>query len=260
MSTITQAFKKIVENYRVYRRKKRGSLKPFDLDPNIDVASDILKKYNYDGPLLKIYANNKNNLIHKWHHYIPLYDHYFSKFRGTPVKFLEIGVSEGGSLQMWREYFGAEAKIFGVDINPGCKKFDGIAGQVRIGSQTDANFLKSVIDEMGGVDVILDDGSHHMDHIAISLRTLFPILQNGGLYMIEDLHCSYWYRFGGGYHSKNNFFNRVRDIVDDMHGWYHTKKPKESAVSENCSAIHIHDSIVVFEKNKVYKPVHSRVV
>ena len=76
--------------------------------------------------------------------------------------------------------------------------------------------------------------------------------------MIEDLHAAYWRRFGGGYRSKNNFFGFAMDLIDDMHHWYHGKKLKQAAVSKDCSGIHIHDSILVLEKKKVFKPVHSR--
>ena len=75
---------------------------------------------------------------------------------------------------MWRKYFGESAIIFGIDIDPSCAKFNGIAGQVRIGSQIDKIFLDSVISEMGGVDIILDDGSHHMNNIAPTFKHLFP--------------------------------------------------------------------------------------
>ena len=230
----------------------------FKSDHNSNARKDIQDKYGNGGDLVDLFADNKDFLVHKWHHYIPLYERYFSSFRGRKIRFLEIGVSKGGSLQMWRKYFGDEAIIFGIDINPECKKFNGIAGQVRIGSQADGSFLESVIKEMGGVDIVLDDGSHLMEHIPASLKSLFPHLSNGGIYMIEDLHTAYWKSYGGGYGVKTNFFGFVMDLVDDIHHWYHAKELKQAVISKDCSGIHIHDSIVVLEKNKVYKPVHSR--
>ena len=74
-----------------------------------DVAGDIRAKYGFDGDLLDIFAGNRGAAVHKWHHYIPLYDRYFAGFRGTGVRFLEIGVARGGSLQMWRRYLGEDA-------------------------------------------------------------------------------------------------------------------------------------------------------
>jgi len=170
-----------------------------------DIKKDIREKYGHESELLDLFADNKGALVHKWHHYIPLYDRYFSTFRGRKIKFLENGVNNGGSLQMLRKYYGDDAIIYGIDINPKCEKLNYIAGQVRIGSQSGDEFLKSVIEEMRGVDIILDDGSHHMIHIPATLKYLFPHLSCGGIYMIEDLHVAYWKRYGGGYRAKNNF-------------------------------------------------------
>jgi hypothetical protein len=121
-------------------------------------------------------------------------------------------------------------------------------------------FLDSVVEEMGGVDVILDDGSHRMEHVSGTLHHLFPRLSDGGIYMIEDLHTAYWRQFGGGYRRQTNFFlGCAMDLIDDMHHWYHANALKQAAISKDCSGIHIHDSLVVLEKNRVFSPVHSRV-
>jgi cephalosporin hydroxylase len=229
------------------------------LDQSCDIKADIQEKYGHNSDLLEHFTANKGSVVHKWHHYIPLYDRYFSSYRGKEIRFLEIGVSKGGSLQMWRKYFGDDAIIFGIDIDPECKNFNGLAGQVRIGSQIDQLFLDSVVKEMGGIDIVLDDGSHHMKHVSVTLKYLFPHLSYGGIYMIEDLHTAYWEKFGGGYRSNKNFFRFLGDLVDDMHHWYTTKGLKQAVISKDCSGIHIHDSMAVLDKDKVYEPVHSRI-
>ena len=239
---------------------KKNGIDEFQFSGNtsLDIKDDIKTKYGYSGALLEIFADNKSEEVHKWHHYIPIYDRYFSRFRGRKIRFLELGVSKGGSLQMWRKYFGDEAIIFGIDINKDCAIFNGKAGQVRIGSQADPEFLDSVVQEMGGVDIVLDDGSHQMNHIKTSLLHLFPKINYGGIYLIEDLHTSYWKNYGGGYNTKGNFFYFLFQIVDDMHNWYHKRGIKKLNISKDCSGIHIHDSIVIFDKDKNYKPVHSQ--
>lgn len=224
-----------------------------------DVAGDIREKYAFDGDLLRIFTGMSGAMVHKWHHYIPIYDRYFSRFRGTPVRFLEIGVSQGGSMRLWREYFGSDAVIYGIDIDPDCARFDGKAGQVRIGSQDDAAFLGDVVQEMGGVDIVLDDGSHMMPHVRKTLDILFPLLARDGLYMIEDLHTAYWPTYKGGYSSKTNFFHGLGQVFDDMHRWYHTRGVRRPGVGDAVSAVHVHDSITVFEKAPVWPPVHSEV-
>lgn len=225
----------------------------------LSVSEDIKDKYHFNGDLAEIFSANRGGAVQKWHHYIPIYDRYFSKFRGQDVRFLEIGVSLGGSLQIWRKYFGSDAIIYGIDIDEECRKFDGQAARVRIGSQTDPLFLNKVIEEMGGVDIILDDGSHQMAHIKASLMHLYPKLSLGGVYMVEDLHTSFWRGFGGGKNSKNNFFRFIDKLVNDMHVWYYQGKREMPSISMYCTGIHIHDSIVVLEKNTVYKPTHSKI-
>src|SRR6056297_2923630 len=156
---------------------------------------------------------NSGPVVHKWLHYFDIYDRYFSAFRGSPVRFLEIGVSKGGSLDMWRNYFGSEAVIYGIDIDPACAAFDGKSAQVRIGSQDNSEFLRSVVEEMGGLDLVLDDGSHDSVHIRKSLDALFPLLAEGGRYMIEDLHAAYWPRSSGGYRRPVGFFSAVTGMI-----------------------------------------------
>ena len=223
------------------------------------VLEDIESKYGTLSEFAKLFSSHKGNLIHKWHHYLNLYDRYFSSFKKKKnLKFLEIGVYKGGSLQMWREYFGNSATIFGIDIDSSCLQYNGLHGQVRIGSQDDKEFLESVVNEMGGIDIVLDDGSHQIRHIKDSLDILFPHLSNDGIYFIEDLHTSYWADFGGGYNVKNFFNSTLLDLINDMHRWYHLHSLKINHISKNCSGIHIHDSIVVLEKNKIFKPQHSQ--
>lgn len=224
-----------------------------------DVAGDIRAKYGFEGDLVGIFAGVSGAMVHKWHHYIPIYDRYFARFRGTPVRFLEIGVSQGGSMRMWRQYFGPDATIFGIDIDPDCARFDGEAGQVRIGSQDDAGFLAGVVEEMGGIDLVLDDGSHMMGHVNRSLDILFPLLSPNGIYMIEDLQTAYWPHYGGGRRARGNFFRGLGQVFDDMHRWYHGGGVGRSGVGDAVSAVHVHDSIAVLEKGPVFRPVHSQV-
>lgn len=260
--TITSQIKPYIPNFvkEIGRRifKNGVGIERYAFDPSKEVKIDIQEKYEYNGDLINIFSKNSGFVVHKWHHYIPLYDRYFSPYRGRKIRFLEIGVSKGGSLQMWRKYFGEEAIIFGIDIDPDCAQFDGHAGQVRIGSQADKVFLDSVVEEMGGVDVVLDDGSHMMAHVKASLKALFPKLSEGGIYMIEDLHTSYWRNWGGGFRTRGNFFSTVSRLIDDMHNWYHKRGLETPEISTSCSGIHIHDSIVVLEKSKVFPPTHSR--
>lgn len=126
-----------------------------------DIKKDIKEKYGYEGDLAKLFADNKGTRVNKWHHYLPLYEQYFAKYRGTLVRFLEIGFYLGGSLGMWRNCLGRDATIFGIDIDPECTAFDGKYGKVRIGSHDAPELLASVVEEMGRVDVVLDKRQCH---------------------------------------------------------------------------------------------------
>lgn len=205
-----------------------------------------------------LFWNNTGTIVHKWHHYLPLYDRYFQPWKNRPVKMLEIGVSKGGSLALWRRYFGPDAIIFGIDIDQNCAKFNGLNGQVRIGSQDDPVFLRAVAEEMGGIDIVLDDGSHVAKHMDASLDVLFPILSVGGIYVLEDLHTSYWPSHGGGNDENSGFTKTMKTLIDDMHHWYHSQGQKVAGTCDYLAAMHVHDSLVVLEKEMLVRPKHSK--
>ena len=122
--------------------------------------------------LAEIFYRNEGRPVQKWAHYLDLYDQHFAPFRSTPCKMLEIGVLQGGSLDLWREYFGPQAVLFGIDIDPECALKVTPPSEVLIGSQDDPDFLRSVVDKMGAPNIILDDGSHVARHQRTSFRTL----------------------------------------------------------------------------------------
>jgi len=232
-------------------------LKSYRFPAGGDIREDIKSKYGFEGDLLDIYVKNRGRPVHKWHHFLPLYDRYLARLRGRAPRFLEIGVAGGGSLQMWRQYFGPEAIIFGVDIDPDCAAFDGESGQVRIGSQDDPRFLQEVVAEMGRIDAVLDDGSHRMDHIVTSFRTLFPLLAEDGVYLVEDLHTAYKRGFGGGLDQPGNFFHTIRRLTDDMHRAYHRGAVNFPDTADWITGLHVHDSLAVIEKGRCYPPTQS---
>ena len=160
---------------------------------------------------------------------------------------------------MWREYFGPKAMIWGIDIDKECTKYDGVYGKVRIGDQSDVDFLSKLLDEMGSPDVIIDDGSHHMKDIRTSLEFLFPRMTNGGVYMIEDLHTSFWYSAGGGYFRRTNFLRFVRNYILGMHHNYHNRLNNLTPMSQEIRSIQIFDSVLVFRKGTALTPRHSKI-
>jgi hypothetical protein len=207
----------------------------------------------------RLFYGNTGALVHKWNNYLPVYARHFEPFRARGgVNILEIGVYRGGSLSLWRRYFGETATITGIDIDPDCRKYDGDAGAVRIGSQDDADFLRRVVAERGRPDIVIDDGSHVARHLRASFEALFPLLNSGGLYVAEDLHTSYWRSFGGGLRRRGSFFEHVKRLIDDMHSWYHPGAGLYRDQEMGVMAIHIYDSIVVIEKGVKERPFHVK--
>jgi hypothetical protein len=212
-----------------------------------------------DDAVSQLFYSNTGAVVHKWDNYLPVYARHFEPFRGRgDANVLEIGVYRGGSLELWRKYFGRSAMITGIDIDPGCAKYDGLAGAVRIGSQNDLAFLRQVVAERGRPDIVIDDGSHIAKHIRASFDVLFPLLKDGGLYVAEDLHTSYWRSFGGGLRRRGSFIEHVKRLMDDMHSWYHPRASQYADPEMGIVAIHVYDSIVVIEKGRKQRPFHVK--
>lgn len=205
---------------------------------------------DYPGRCSDAFFSNENQTATKWLHYLAIYDRLFGKYVGQPIRFLEIGVCWGGSMNLWRKFFGQEASIFGIDIDPQCAAFNGISGQVRIGSQDDPAFLRSVVEEMGGVDIVLDDGSHIGRHQRASFEALFPLLAEGGLYVIEDLHSAYWADYEGGAGRPGTAIEFLKGQIDAMHRHYHSPADNTADRIPAIESIQFFDSIAVVEKRR----------
>jgi hypothetical protein len=209
--------------------------------------------------LERYFRDNSGRLIHKWQHYFEVYDRHFARFRGSDVNLLEIGVYQGGSLQMWKWYFGARARIWGVDINPACSALAEERVQVRIGDQTDRAFLRSLAAEIGRIDIVIDDGGHMMDQLVVSFEELYPRVDAHGVYLAEDLHTCYWKRYGGGLRRSGTFIEHAKRLVDQLHAWH--SQQAGFAVDDftrSTHSLHFYDGILVVEKAPREPPTHAQ--
>jgi cephalosporin hydroxylase len=197
-----------------------------------------------------LFFEHDGDVVNKWVHCLPIYDALILPYAGSDVRMLEIGVSKGGSLALWRKALGGRATIFGIDIDPKCADFDGRFATVRIGSQDDAGFLKDVVREMGGVDIVLDDGSHVASHQRASFETLFPLLSEGGLYIIEDVHTAYWPSFEGGLKRSGTAIEFMKKQIDEMHSHYLNKARNTETAIPPIESIQFFDSVVAVRKRK----------
>lgn len=211
----------------------------------------------FENPLLGYFMTNRGVSIHKWVDYFDVYHRAFSGYRGKPITFLEIGVQNGGDLRMWRRYFGDQARIIGVDIDPNCKVLEKDGFEIWIGDQSDPEFWNEFLKKNPSLDIVLDDGGHTMDQQTTSLVSLFPALVNGGTYLCEDTHTSYFPSYGGGLHREGTFIEEVKSLVDEMHAWYHAPLSKipDSYVANNLYSVSYFDSIIVLEKRLKNQPL-----
>jgi len=208
---------------------------------------------------LKNIFNEIEVSIHKWSNYFDIYERYFEKFRHEKPNFLEIGVQYGGSLKMWHEYFG-NGKIFGIDINPDCKKLENDNIKISIGSQNDKLFLEKFAKEIKTLDLIVDDGGHTMEQQINTFEILFPILSNGGIYICEDIESSYQNMYGGGPKRNGSFVEYCKNLIDVInanHSHFFTLKP--SKLSRQIEFIHFYNNMVVIKKNEILNfPYHIK--
>jgi 23S rRNA U2552 (ribose-2'-O)-methylase RlmE/FtsJ len=206
--------------------------------------------FDPNNPLHVYFAKNQGRLVDKWFHYLDVYHRHFARFRGTDFTMVEIGIYHGGSLQMWRDYFGPRARIVGVDINPRCKSLEEPGIEIVIGDQADPRFLNQLRERLGHIDVLLDDGGHTMQQQVVTFSTLFPHVSLNGVYLCEDVHTSYWRDFGGGFRHQNTFIEVMKGLVDQLNAFC-TKDPNSFAPStftRSVASMHFYDSMVVIEK------------
>ncbi|BAU52661.1 class I SAM-dependent methyltransferase [Mucilaginibacter gotjawali] len=204
------------------------------------------------------FKQNNKRVIDKWHHYFEIYERHFSKYRNKEIVLLEIGTFQGGSLQMWKHYFGDKAKIYGIDINPDCKQVEEENIKVFIGSQSDRNFLRNVLKDIPPIDILIDDGGHTMQQQIVSFEELFDHIKPDGTYLCEDLHTSYWDNFGGGYKLPGTFIEYSKELIDKLNAWHFKKAEEIDSFTKSASSMHYYDSMLVIEKREMLKPVTSR--
>ncbi len=206
--------------------------------------------------LEKYFNENKGRILHKWNHYFEIYDRHFSRFRGTDVHIVEFGVYQGGSMQMWKEYFGPKAKIYGVDINPHCKQLEEDQVEILICDQEDRKSLRSLAEKIPRIDILIDDGGHMMRQQIYTFEELFPHVDKNGVYLCEDMHTSYWPAWRGGYKKRGTFVEYSKNFIDYINAW-HSAQPDKLSVSEftrSVHSLHYYDSILVIEKRPIEKP------
>jgi hypothetical protein len=203
-------------------------------------------------------AMHRGHVMNKWKHYFEIYDRHFARFRDREITLLEIGVAGGGSLDLWRHYFGPKARLVGLDINPDCKRFEVPGTRVFIGNQGDSAFLEKLAAEIGSIDILIDDGSHAHAHQLATFRTLFKHICEDGIYCCEDLFSSYeTQEYSGGVRKPGTFVEFLKELIDELHAWFWREgvEAEAGAIAKTVHGIHFYPTLVVIEKRAMEKPI-----
>lgn len=184
--------------------------------------------------------------------YFEVYDQVFSKYRNKKITFVEIGVLNGGSLLLWKKFFGDQARIIGIDLNPECKKFEKDGIEIFIGDQSNENFWDDFFKKVGKVDVILDDGGHTNQQQIVTTAKSINNINDGGIIVIEDTHTSYMEEFSNP--SKNSYINFSKKIIDDVNYTYPKLGNFKYSFNQFVYSIQYFESFVVYniDKTKTY--------
>lgn len=192
--------------------------------------------------------------------YFDTYSELLNKYRGKPITFVEVGVLDGGSLFMWRNFFGKKARIIGIEFNPEAKKWEKEGFEIYIGSQSDENFWDNFFIKNGTVDIILDDGGHTNEQQITTAHKCIPFINDDGLLITEDTHTSYMFKFGNP--SKYSFIEWSKGILDNINSRFQGITNSELIYKEYVHSVHFFESIVCFKINRKKSiksfPLHNR--
>lgn len=197
--------------------------------------------------LYRIYKNVKYLSI-KHQSYFRTYTELFEPLRGREIVFLEIGVLNGGSLFMWRDYFGKQARIIGVDLNPEAVRWRDEGFEIFIGSQADPLFWRDLLAQVGPIDIVLDDGGHTNRQQIITVANCLEGVKDGGMLIVEDVHTSYSAKFGNP--SRYSFINFAKHVVDAVNSRCSRLTRPINDYWRHIASITFYESIVVFRVDR----------
>jgi hypothetical protein len=189
--------------------------------------------------------------IWKWRHYFEMYDRHFRRFCNTEVHILEIGVYSGGSLEMWQDYFGPRARIYGVDLAPECKAYESPSVRIFTGDQADRAFWHNFRQQVPVLDIVIDDGGHQPTQQVISLEELLPHLRQGGVYLCEDVVSTGMHPFASYVHGLAHRLNDFTGVVGNEADAERRLVCPPTALQRAIASVHLYPFVAVVERNPV---------
>ena len=184
----------------------------------------------------------------KWEPYFDVYERYLNKFIGKSPVVVEIGVQSGGSIEMWKKYFGEGSIIVGIDIDPRVleNKSDGV--EIVIGDQGTPEFWDEFLKSYPEIDILIDDGGHHCFQQILTFEKVFPHLNGGGVFICEDTHTSYQPFTGGSVYGTNTFIEYSKRLVEYLHKDF--IGIAEDEILRGLSCVNFYNSQIILEKNE----------
>ncbi len=189
-------------------------------------------------------------LSNKHLNYFDVYDDLLKDYIDKEIIFVEIGVLNGGSLFMWRDYFGPKARIIGIDLNPAAKKFEKDGFEIFIGDQEKPEFLNDLFKKIGKIDILLDDGGHTNNQQIVTTLNSIENIKDGGLLIIEDTHASYMKEFGNP--SENSFVNFSKKNIDYINFRFPNIGEIKEIFYQNVFSITFFESIICYKINRKF--------
>ncbi len=196
----------------------------------------------------------------KWNNYFKVYEEILNKYKNKKIKFVEIGIGDGGSLFMWKSFFKNKIEIIGIDLNPEAKKLEKFGFKIAIGDQADPNFWKSFYKKYGKIDVLLDDGGHKNIQQITTLMESIDFIKPDGMIIIEDTHTSFMKKKGFKNPSKYSVVNFSNLIIENIHRQNPSINKKPNFISRKIESISFYDSMICFNFFKKEKKVYSKLI
>lgn len=184
--------------------------------------SDIFNRCGSDKGTYFTHVGQNQNIAH---YYTWVYEQQLEALRDEEFNLLEIGIWSpyypGASVRAWTEYF-TKVNFYGIDIATDSLQLAKENVNIEIVDQTSEVELSNYIKDKPKFKVIIDDGCHEEKPIIVTLGTLFPQLESGGFYYIEDLHVVdknrlyglFWKKFSTDFISKDKV-----DYINSQTDW-----------------------------------------
>ena len=181
----------------------------------------------------------------KYDNYFPAYETLLQKYVDRDVTIVEVGILNGGSLFMWRKFFGPKARVIGIDLNPDAREWEKRGFEIYIGDQSSDTFWTELFQKIGKVDVVIDDGGHTNRQQIITSHYAIQNINDGGLLIVEDVHTSYFREFGNP--SRYSFVNFAHRIVDGVNSRAYALRRTYAQYSSRVYSVSFFESMVAFQ-------------